>query len=245
MSKLIFNFTDSGIKPQTVDEETFFIIDAKEFLQTLFSSLIDEKITSIGKNISEIIKNAITLLKEEYEICPDSTHDLINSFLTMNPEIIHKQQSLMEAYKQSIAIAKLTKSNFLTPEEARIIQLAFFNDENLKCTIDDIDDIKKIKNLEKQSLIFKKNVKIYLKNIDNNEKEITKELNGYFSKNELPIFDALLDDLVKSFALKSATQTAFKHCQNIIPFKSKKKSKLLNILKPNPAQKTSSFGDKN
>ena len=245
MKKIIFNITQNGIKSQSVDEQMFLIFDAKDFLQTLFENLMEEKITSIGIDTINLVKSSIELLKEQYAINENNEHDMINIFLKMNKEDIKNNPNLMKGYTKSVALSNLTSSRFFSKEEQRIICLAYFNDVNLYCSIDNIKDINSLKALEKQSLLFKKKIKTFLKNIEKRHQETTTELNQEFPKNELPVFDALLDDLVYELSLEASVKKAYKSCQSIIPFKkNQQKSKLAKFFITKTSKNTTTFNNK-
>lgn len=225
----ILKITHKGIEKTKINEKTFFIIDAKEFLQSLFENLFQEKVNTLDRGLATLIKEAKTLLEEEYNIAPNEQQDLVNLFSAMNPANIFDKPSLLEAHKQSIRLKKLVDSSFLTKEEQRIICLAFFNDGNLTSKIDNLEKIEEIKPLERKSLLFKKSVKQFLATKEADNKSINAELYRPFLKAELPVFDALLQDYDFNSSIQSATQKAYKSSQNIVSIKTKRK--IANVLK--------------
>ena len=240
-----FTLTPSGIKSKKIDEKTFFVIDAKDFLQTLFENFLAESIRTLDKNICSLITEAAHIFKTQYEIKPEEQQDLFDLFYSLDPKNIQGNQNLMEAHEQSIKIKKLLNSKLLSTEEKRIVCLSFFNDSKLISIIDSKNDQKSLKNIEKSTLMFKKMIKDFFKKNNANNKSINIELNKHYPKEELPVFDALLDDLVYSLAIKSATTKAYKTSQILIPLKKKNvKTKIKDFLSTAKAQTSSSFGDK-
>ena len=241
----ILTLTENGLKFQELTEKTFLVIDAKEFLQTLFENLLQEKVTTLDKNVATLISSAATLFKEEYEMNLDANSDLVNLFYSINPQNIIGQTSLLEAHEQSVQLKSLVNSNFLNEEEQRIICLSFFNDTNLTSKIEQSNDVKTMQNLEKLSLNFKKNIKEYLKKSNSDNKQINSDLYRPYPKKELPVFDALLNDLIYNISVESSVTKAYKTSQNLIPVETQnKKQKISSLLKPDKMKNFSSFGDK-
>ncbi len=228
----IFKITEKGFERQKMCEQTFFVIDAKEFLQALFENLMEEDVKTLDSHLANLIKSAAALFKQEYEIASNEQNDLVNVFSSIKPANIEDRPSLLEAHKQSKYLQSITNSPFLTKEEQRIVCLAFFNDGNAKSKIDEISIAKELKTLEKSSLLFKKNVKQFMLRNAANNKEINTELNKPFPKEELPVFDALLEDLLHSLSVRSATQNAYKLCQNLIPIQTTKRNRLVSFFTP-------------
>ena len=242
--KTIFHINGNGMESKNFAGKTYFIVDGKEFLQGLYSNLLTEKVEKMDKHISNITKTAFELIKQQYEIADNKNKDMIDLFLSMDKESIKNSPSLMEAHLQSLALKKLTNSPFLTKEEQRIVHLVFFNDICLKSLINNVSSENQMQKLEKQSLQFQKTINQQMKVIEQDNQTITKELTKPYYKQDIQIFDGLLEDWIHNNSVSTSIKKAYTSCQSLIPFeKGNKKSKIASILKPS-TQKAVSFDKK-
>ena len=216
----IFLITKDGIKSEVLNEESYFIIDAKEFLQTVFEEIIKDN-TSFGIELEKLTESAITLLKNQY-IARNNGSDLITMFSSINKQDILGNESLLKAREDSLTLKEVLQRTALSDENKRIVALAYFNDGNLESLLDKQMSQKEIEKIQKLSLVFKKKTTQFFKTLNKNLSKLNDNLVVAQTNKDGKLYDSTFDEIVKNISTKTIVQKAYKSCQSLITTKSKK-----------------------
>ena len=216
-----YNFA-SGAYQEEPDGKIFFFMDGQQFLQTLYENAIKNDI-DFDDSFQNLTKISVQHLLNQYEIKENKEKDMFDVFCNIKIEDVKTNKSLFEAVKScNILKEKLEKTN-LTPQEKRVISLAFLNDEKLSI----IDQ--KPKKIEEESLKFK-NIIGYCLGL--NELNSSKSL---CLDSGIKNLEKIEPKLIKNSRLINITQDAYFAAQTHAEEQTKRQ-KIRNILK-NPIKK--------
>lgn len=214
-----YNFASKAYQKEP-DGKTFFFMDGQQFLQTLYENAIKSDI-EFDEAFQNLTKISVKYLLNQYEIKESKSKDMFDAFCDIKAEDIKTDKSLFEAVKNCNILKEKLEKTTLTPQEKRVVFLAFLNDEKL--SIKELNP----KKAEKESLIFK-NIVGYCLGLN--------ELNSYktlFSNSGI-----IEPKLMKNSVLINITQNAYFMSQTHIKEQTKRQ-KIKNILnKTNHRKKT-------
>lgn len=213
----------SGTYQESPDGKIFFFMDGQQFLQTLYENAIknDIKFDDTFQNLTKI---SVQHLLNQYEIKENEVKDMFDVFCDIKIEDIKKNKTLFETVKNCNTLKEKLEKTSLTPQEKRVISLAFLNDEKLSIKA------QKPKKIEEESLKFK-NIIGYCLGL--NELANFKALNFNSGIKNL---EKIEPKLIKNNVLINITQEAYFSSQTHAEEQTKRQ-KIKNILKKNSQEK--------